>query len=67
VTDVGFLLQSVVVVAVTASPIVILVRLIAGWNGDPLAEGFGPAGVPSWPRGVQEEEPRAWNFGAIRH
>jgi hypothetical protein len=63
--EVSFLLQSALVVALTASPIVILVRLIAGRDGDP-AGAIGMANVRAWPRGVQEEEPRPWSLGASR-
>jgi hypothetical protein len=53
--------EMVLVLAATVTPIVIAVRLLAGWTDD--FDSLIRATPMGWPRGVQEEEPRPWRLG----
>ena len=41
---------------------VILIRWLAGPDGPSLSDLFATSPDPTWPRGVQEEEPIAWRL-----
>jgi hypothetical protein len=55
-------LEMVLVLGATVAPIVVAIRLLAGWT-DPF-DGAARVAPATWPKGVQEEEPRPWRFGA---
>jgi hypothetical protein len=58
------LFQLVFVLVVTVLPIIVLVRLAAG-DGDLGFDALIRADTTlPWPKGVQEEEPKPWRFGA---
>ena len=58
------LFQILFVLAVTVAPVVVMTRLVAGHEdyGFNLIARYD-ASLP-WPKGVQEEEPQPWRFGA---
>ena len=54
------LVPMLVVIGLTAAPMVVLIRVLAG------AEASPPVGARApWPQGVQEEEPRPWRFAPV--
>ena len=59
-SDLGTLLQIVLAAAVTATPIAVIVLLIAGRDTDGAAASFRSATDLAWPVGVQEEDPQPW-------
>jgi hypothetical protein len=61
--DITFIAQFVLVVAAATAPIVVVLRWLSG--SDSMLDIPGqPLGELTWPRGVQEDEPRPWNFAA---
>jgi hypothetical protein len=60
--DFIFLAQFAIVLFVSITPLVVLIRLGAGSETVRELSLQSPA-EPGWPRGVQEEDPRPWNFG----
>jgi hypothetical protein len=66
VAELASFAQMVLVTAAVAAPIVLLARLLAGDESVSLADLAFAAGRPSWPRGVQEEEPAPWRFAPAR-
>lgn len=56
------LAQMALVLAATAGPIAVAIRLLTGWTDD--VDGLLLMVPMAWPRGVQEEEPQRWRFGA---
>lgn len=56
------LLEMAFVLAATVIPIAVTIRVLNGWTDD--VEHLIRATPMGWPRGVQEEEPRPWRFGA---
>ena len=56
------LLQIALAVTVVAAPIVVLVRFIAGPDGNSIGDILTYTTEPSWPQGVQEEDPKPWKF-----
>jgi hypothetical protein len=65
VNEVALLLQLILGGALVAAPIVLIVWLLAGRQDASLADLFAPPGELPWPRGIQEEEPEAWNLHAL--
>ena len=61
--EVGFLFQIVLVLAATVTPVIVAVRLIAGPDASAFGGMLQTPTRPSWPLGVQEEEPTPWMFG----
>ena len=59
-SDLGTLLQIVLAAAVTATPIAVIVLLIAGRDTDGAAASFRSPTDLAWPVGVQEEDPQPW-------
>jgi hypothetical protein len=55
---------SIVVVLALAAPVGLAAAWFSTRGGDALAGFFRPSSVVElgWPRGVQEEEPTAWNW-----
>jgi hypothetical protein len=53
------LVQIAVAAALVAAPAIAIVRAI---DGSGIAEPMATSSVASWPRGVQEEEPRTWQL-----
>ena len=62
--DLITLAQIALVLIATVTPIVLLVRLVAGQDDYGFHSIVLPDSVLTWPKGVQEEEPQPWNFGA---
>ena len=60
--DLIFLAQFAIVLFVSITPLVVLIRLGAGSETVRELRLQSPSGS-GWPRGVQEEDPRPWNFG----
>jgi len=59
--DIVFLAQFFVVVAAATAPIVVVIRRLS--DSDSMFDVNGQTlGEPTWPRGVQEDEPHPWNF-----
>jgi hypothetical protein len=54
-------LEMALVLAATVTPIVVCVRVLAGWTDD--VDSIIRATPLGWPRGVQEEEPQPWRLG----
>jgi hypothetical protein len=54
--------EMALVLAATVTPIIVCIRLLAGWTDD--VERIIRATPMAWPRGVQEEEPKPWRLGA---
>jgi hypothetical protein len=63
VQDLAPMFQIVIVIAAVVTPILVLARLIQGAEPATLARMFYVPEGPSWPRGVQEEEPIHFVFG----
>jgi hypothetical protein len=55
------LVQMAMAIVATVTPVIVLVRLIAGGQPLELVEPRRPS-VTRWPLGVQEEEPVPWRF-----
>jgi hypothetical protein len=62
--DLTILAQIALVLVATVTPFVLLVRLVAGQDDYGFHAILLPDAVLTWPRGVQEEEPQPWKFGA---
>jgi hypothetical protein len=60
VIDVASLFEITASMALVVGPAVVLNRLLAEADGPTLADLFAIPVDPSWPRGVQEEEPVRW-------
>lgn len=58
--DVASLFEITASMALVVGPAVVLNRLLAEADGPTLADLFAIPVDPSWPRGVQEEEPVRW-------
>ena len=59
--DIVSLAQFLVVVTAATAPIVVVLRWVSGSVSTFDASGQ-TLGEPTWPRGVQEDEPHPWNF-----
>ncbi len=57
------LFQIAFVLAVTAVPIAVSIRLLAGWTDE--GGSLLQLTPMAWPRGVQEEEPQRWNLDRL--
>ena len=62
--DIAPLFQIVLVIAAVASPAILLSRLVSSGERGSLATLFSTPDPNAWPRGVQEEDPKPWIFGA---
>lgn len=62
-TALEFLFTIALAAGVTAAPIILFVRLLAGPDADSTRRGVAPDALV-WPNGVQEEEPGRWAFPA---
>ena len=63
VQDLAPMFQIVIVLAAVVTPILVISRFIQGGESASLARLFYVPDGPSWPRGVQEEEPVHYLFG----
>ena len=54
--------EMALVFAATVTPIVVAIRLLAGWTDD--VDSIVRVTPMGWPKGVQEEEPKPWRLGA---
>jgi hypothetical protein len=63
VNDLATIFQMTLVFAAVITPIVVLIRLIAGQDDYGFEAILLPDVVLSWPKGVQEEEPQPWRIG----
>ena len=61
--DITSIAQFVLVVAAATAPIVVVLRWLSGTDSMLDVPGQ-PLGELTWPHGVQEDEPRPWNFAA---
>ena len=61
--DLAPMFQIVIVIAAVVTPILVLARFIRGGEPASFARLFYVPDGPSWPRGVQEEEPVHYVFG----
>ena len=61
--DLATILQMTLVFAAVITPLVVLIRLLAGQDDYGFEAILLPDLVLSWPKGVQEEEPRPWKIG----
>ncbi len=64
--DIQSLFEIIVLVAMVATPAILLVRVLAGGEGVSLADLFAVSVDLPWPRGVQEEEPTRWRVELLR-
>ena len=62
--DTTSLFQIVLVIAAVVTPAIVLARLLGGSEEGSLASLFVYSDHDVWPRGVQEEDPKPWAFGA---
>ena len=60
-SDITTLAQMGIVIVATVTPVIVLVRLIAGSQSVEDAARWTTA-VAAWPVGVQEEDPLPWRF-----
>ncbi|HYX11100.1 MAG TPA: hypothetical protein VE817_03915 [Candidatus Acidoferrum sp.] len=56
------LCQIVAAIGLLIAPPIVVVRLIAGRKPIDLADLFPAVREPTWPRGIQEEDPPAWHL-----
>jgi hypothetical protein len=61
-SNLGTFVEMALVFAATVTPIVVTLRVLAGWADD--VDGVVRSTPMGWPRGVQEEEPQPWRLGA---
>ena len=61
--DLTTLAQIVAVLTVVIVPIVLIARFLDSRDPDPYSYLAQPTPM-SWPRGIQEEDPRPWRFAA---
>ncbi|HEY6568677.1 MAG TPA: hypothetical protein VIZ22_00215 [Candidatus Limnocylindrales bacterium] len=62
--DIAPIVQLVLVLAAVASPVILFARLVSGGEQGSLASLFTAPDTYTWPRGVQEEDPKPWVLGA---
>ena len=63
--DLATLVQIAAVYAVAIVPFVLVIRFVAGRDPDPAGDSVALGTTLSWPRGVQEEDPRPWRFAPL--
>ena len=63
-SDIAPLFEMALVIAAVASPAILVARLLAGSEPGSLASLFSTSDTNTWPRGVQEEDPKPWVLGA---
>jgi hypothetical protein len=63
VQDLAPLFQMVIVIAAVVSPVLLFTRFLRGESPVSFAHMFYVPDLPSWPRGIQEEEPVHFVFG----
>ena len=61
--ELSFVLQAALVLVATVTPLVVVVRLLAGRDTDTLGTFLQASACLPWPKGVQEEEFRPWKLG----
>ncbi|HEX5148790.1 MAG TPA: hypothetical protein VFW02_06895 [Candidatus Limnocylindrales bacterium] len=64
-TDLANLLELVGYVALMVVPAILFTRWLTGADGPGIADILAGPREPSWPRGVQEEEPVRWHVEAL--
>ena len=62
--DLTTLAQIIAVLTVVVVPVVFIARFLDGRDQDPFSDPAAPTRLP-WPRGVQEEDPRPWQFKPV--
>ena len=63
--DIAPLFSNVITIGAVVTPVVLFARLLTRGEPFSLADLFtSPDSTTPWPRGVQEEEPAPWAFGA---
>ena len=62
--DIAPLFNIVITIGAVVTPVVLFARLLNRGEPFSLADLFKAPDSSPWPRGVQEEEPAPWAFGA---
>lgn len=58
--ELASLVPMLVAIGLSAAPIIVVVRYLAGGESTPPVGAKDP-----WPVGVQEEDPRPWRFATV--